>query len=293
VLECVANVSEGRDVIVLRELADRCGSSLVDLHADIDHHRSVFTLAGPGAHDASSAARDLAEAVAANVTIDGHDGVHPYLGALDVVPFVALEGTAAATDFAAATARGFGQWWAQTHLVPVFLYDDADSEGRDLPSVRRDAFRSRQPDFGPAAPHPTLGASAVGARKPLVAINLALVSDDVAIARRIARMIRERDGGLPGVRALGLMLALAGHAQVSMNLTDLDRTGIEAACVEVRRVARKEGTDVDAVELVGLVPRRDLDRCSEDFLRWAGIDATAAVEARIGHGPRRLPGDDS
>ena len=290
-LECVANVSEGRDVVVLRELAERCGPALVDVHADTDHHRSVFTLAGPGAHDAANAARDLAEAVAANVTIDGHDGVHPYVGALDVVPFVALEGTAAATEFAATTARAFGQWWAQTHLVPVFLYDDADSEHRDLPSVRRDAFRARPPDFGPDAPHPTLGASAVGARKPLVAVNLTLVSDDVAIARRIAREVRDRDGGLPGVRALGLMLASAGRPQVSMNLADLDRTGIEAACIEVRRLARKEGTDVGSVELVGLVPRRDLDRCSEDFLRWARIDATAAVEARIGHGPRRLPGD--
>ena len=278
---------------MLRELAGRCGPALVDVHTDTDHHRSVFTLAGPGPHDAADAARELADAVAASVSIDAHDGVHPFLGALDVVPFVALGGTSEARDLAVATAREFAQWWARTHLVPVFLYDDADGEHRDLPSVRRDAFRSRQPDFGPPAPHPTLGASAVGARKPLVAINLLLMSDDVAVARRIARKIRERDGGLPGVRALGLMLPSTARPQVSMNLVDLDRTGIEPACLEVRRLARSVGTDVDSVELVGLVPRRDLDRCSEDFLRWARIDATAAVEARIGHGPRRLPGEDS
>ena len=289
VLECVANVSEGRDLAVLREVISRCGESLVDVHTDADHHRSVFTLVGPGPHDSVLAARELADAVAEHVTIDAHDGVHPFLGALDVVPFVALGGTAAERELAAATAREFGQWWADAHRVPVFLYDDADPERRDLPSTRRQAFKSRRPDFGPDAPHPTLGASAVGARKPLVAINLLLVSDDLAIARRIARAVREADGGLPGVRALGLMLTSAGRPQVSMNLVDLERTGIETACLEVRELAHRERTDIASVELVGLVPRRALDRCSDEFLTWAGIDATAAIEARIGHGPRWLP----
>ncbi len=292
VLECVANVSEGRNVAALRALADRCGNSLVDVHADADHHRSVFTLAGPGAHDATAAARELADAVATNVSIDAHDGVHPFLGALDVVPFVALGGTAAERSFAAQAAREFAQWWAESHGVPVFLYDDADPAGRDLPSTRRHAFGSRPPDFGPDTPHPTLGASAVGARKPLVAINLLLATDDVAVARRIAREIREHDGGRPGVRALGLMLASVGHPQVSMNLVDLDRTGIEAACLEVRELCRRQRTDVASVELVGLVPRRDLDLCSDEFLAWAGLDATAAIEARIGRGPRWRPGDN-
>jgi glutamate formiminotransferase len=289
VLECVANVSEGRDFAGLRTLAGSCGDSLVDVHADPDHHRSVFTLAGPGAHAATAAARDLAGAVAANVSIDGHDGVHPFLGALDVVPFVALGGTLAERNLAAEAAREFGQWWAETSGVPVFLYDDADAKGHDLPSTRRHAFGSRPPDFGPAQPHPTLGATAVGARKPLVAINLLLATDDVAVARRIARGVREQDGGLPGVRALGLMLASVGHPQVSMNLVDLDRTGIEEACLEVRERCRRERTDVESVELVGLVPGRDLDRCSDEFLRWAGLDASAAIEVRIGHGPRWMP----
>jgi glutamate formiminotransferase len=103
--------------------------------------------------------------------------------------------------------------------------------------------------------------------------------------------MRERDGGLPGVRALGLMLATAGRAQVSMNLVDLGRTGIEKACLEVRELARRELTDVASVEVVGLVPREDLDRCSDEFLAWAGIDDSTAIEARIGHAPRRLPGN--
>jgi len=289
VLECVANVSEGRDLVALRELAERCGPSLLDVHTDADHHRSVFTLAGPGADDAAPAARALADAVAHYVTIVAHDGVHPFLGALDVVPFVALTETPAARRGAAQTAREFAQWWAETHDVPVFLYDDADPERRDLPSTRRDAFRSRGPDFGPDAPHPRLGASAVGARKPLVAINLLLAAEDPAIARQIAREVRERDGGLPGVRALGWMMDSIGRPQVSMNLVDLDRTGVEAACLQVRDLAHRQGTDVVSVELVGLVPQRDLDRCSDEFVRWARIDPGAAIEARVGHGPRRLP----
>jgi glutamate formiminotransferase / 5-formyltetrahydrofolate cyclo-ligase len=291
-LECVVNVSEGRDIEALRRVADACGESLVDVHTDADHNRSVFTLAGPGPHDAAGAVRDLAGAVAANISIIEHEGVHPRIGALDVVPFVALGGTKAEAAQAGTRAREFGQWWAETFAVPVFFYDDADPGGRDLPHIRRHGFKNRKPDFGPDAPHPVLGATAVGARKPLVAINVLLVTRDVAVARRIAREIREQDGGLPGVRALGLMLESQGRPQVSMNLVDLDRTGIEDACLDVRELARRERTDVASVEVVGLVPRRDLDRCSDEFLTWANIDGTASIEARIGRGPRQLPGDE-
>jgi len=175
----------------------------------------------------------------------------------------------------------------------VFLYDNADPSGRDLPRTRREAFTTRPPDFGPAAAHPTLGATAVGARRPLVAINVWLETDDVAIARRIAGAVRERDGGLPGVRALGLALESRGRVQVSMNLVDLGRTGIEPAVVEVRDQARRESTDVMSVELVGLVPRRELERCSAPFREWARIEDDAAVEARIGRAPRALPDDPS
>jgi glutamate formiminotransferase len=286
VIESVVNISEGRDLAALRAVADRCGASLIDVHIDADHNRSVYTLAGPGSHDACTAIRDLADAVATHISIAGHDGVHPYLGALDVAPFVALGATLAEQAQAGEYARAFGEWWAETHSVPVFFYDDADASGRDLPHIRRHAFRTRAPDFGPDEPHPTLGATAVGARKPLIAINLLLVTRDVAVARRIAREVRESDGGLPAVRALGLMLASEGRPQVSMNLVDLDRTGIEDACLTVRELARREHTDVASVELVGLVPRYELDRCSDEFLAWADIDADTAIEARIGHGPR-------
>jgi glutamate formiminotransferase len=280
-LECVANVSEGRVLVALRALAERCGAALLDVHTDADHHRSVFTLAGPQQCDAVAAARSLAAAVAGHISIARHVGVHPRAGALDVVPFVSLDGTEGERAQAADAARNFGTWWAETYAVPVFLYDDADPGGRDLPEIRRGAFKTRRPDFGPAEPHPTLGATAVGARRPLVAINLVLVTRDVAVARRIAHDVRERNGGLPGVRALGFLLESEGRPQVSLNLVDLDRTGVEAACLAVRELARRAGTDVGAVELVGLVPRADLDRCSDEFLAWASIDRSAAIEARL------------
>jgi len=283
------NVSEGRDHEILRALADACGDSLVDLHADADHHRSVFTLAGPGARDAEVAARRLGAAVAAHLSIVDHEGVHPRFGALDVVPFVALGGTASEIQIATLAARGFARWWSEVHGVPVFLYDAADPSARDLPHARLHAFRSRAPDFGPPAPHPTLGATAVGARRPLAALNLLLVTPDIVVARQIARACRERDGGLPGVRALAFELASEGRAQVSLNIVDLGRTSVEDACLHVRELARAAGTDVAAVELVGLLPRADLDRCSDEFLAWSGLDADVAVEARIGRGPRWLP----
>ncbi len=292
-LETVVNVSEGRDFDALRWIGQAAIASLIDVHADGDHHRSVFTLAGPGPRDACDATRTLAAAVAERVSIVGHEGEHPRFGALDVVPFVAVGGTNAEREQAAEEARTFGEWWAREFAVPVFLYDDADPEKRDLPHARTHGFKSRQPDFGPAEPHPRLGTTAVGARRPLVAINCVLVSRDIADARRIARTMRERDGGMRGVRALGFYLPDRRRAQVSMNLTDIDHTGIQDACLAVRERAKEIGTDVADVELVGLVPRRELDRCSDDFLVWSGIDATSTIEARIGHGPRSWPGDET
>jgi len=276
---------------VLRTLADVCGPALLDVHADVDHHRSVFTLAGRGTRDAQMAARSLARTVARHVDVAGHRGVHPRFGAIDVVPFVSLSGTHAEDETTLEAALSFARWWAGAYGVPVFLYGDADPKKRDLPQARNTAFSSRPPDFGPPAPHERLGATAVGVRPPLAAVNCLLVTRDDTVARRIARSVREQTGGLPGVRALGFKLESVGRAQVSMNLVDLPRTGIERACRAVRVEARKEHTDVAAVELVGLVPRAELERCTDQFLAWSGLDATSTIEARLRGGPRWLPGD--
>jgi glutamate formiminotransferase / 5-formyltetrahydrofolate cyclo-ligase len=279
VLECVPNVSEGRDALVLDALAAACGASLLDVHTDPDHHRSVFTLAGPGARDAEQAVTRFACAVAERIDLSAHAGVHPRFGTLDVVPFVALDGTTPAE--AVDAARAFAAWVADELELPVFLYGDADSRHRSLPDIRRDAFTRRKPDLGPAEPHPQLGATAVGARPVLVAVNCWLDRDDVVLARQIARSVRERDGGLPGVRALGFRLGSEARSQVSMNLVDLAATGLQQACETVRSLAHEQQTDVARVELVGLMPAAELARCDHAFLAWSGVSSAQTIEARL------------
>jgi glutamate formiminotransferase len=206
-----------------------------------------------------------------------HVGVHPRLGAVDVVPFVALAGSVPGD--AVAAARTFAARLADELGVPTFLYDQADPDGRSLPDVRRDAFTRRAPDHGP--PVPTFGATAVGARPPLVAVNCVLVGTDLARARAIATAVRERDGGLPGVRALGLALTSRRRVQVSMNLVALERTGLEEACAAVVRAAQARGDDVAEVELVGLVPAAEVARSSAEFRSWVGLDAARTIEGRL------------
>lgn len=290
-LECVPNVSEGRRRDVVERIGAACADCLLDVHVDADHNRSVFTLVARGGEEIERCAADLAQAVVRHADVSWHDGVHPRTGALDVVPFVTLAASTDERELAVHTAHDFARWLAGTFDVPAFLYGDADSEGRSLPSLRRDAFVRRPPDFGPAEPHPKLGATAVGARPVLVAVNCELDTGDPELARRVAHAVRERGGGLPGVRALGFELASRRRAQVSMNLTDLDATGIERACTEARGLARDAGSDVARVELVGLLPRAELDRCSDEFRRWAGLTDRQTIEARFAsHALGRKPG---
>jgi glutamate formiminotransferase / 5-formyltetrahydrofolate cyclo-ligase len=282
VLECVANISEGRRPDVVAAVAGACAAALLDVHTDGDHNRSVLTLAGRAAA-VTEAARALARAAVERIDVSGHAGVHPRFGAVDVVPFVPLDG---GLESAGDLARAWGESVAAELGLPVFLYGSADPGRRSLPSVRREAFRERGPDFGPGQPHPTAGAVAVGARPVLVAVNCELAAgaggldEDLAVARAVARSVRERDGGLPGVRALAFPLPSKGRAQVSMNLTDLAATGVEAACGAVRRLAAERGGEVAAVELVGLLPAAELERCSDNFRAWSGLSPDRTIEAR-------------
>ena len=278
-LEAVVNVSEGRRADVLDGLRRACGPALLDVHTDADHDRSVFTLVGATPAETELAVRRLADAVAA-APFDRteSDGVHPKLGVLDVVPFVAVGGD---STLAVDAARAFGAWLASEHAVPVFFYDGADPGARSLPDVRRDAFTARPPDVGPPRPHPRLGATAVGARPPMIAVNCELDTDDLDLARDIARRVRARDGGLAGVRALGFPLATRGRVQVSMNLVDLEATGLEAACIRVRDLAASTGRAVIRVEIVGLVPASELAETSAGFSAWSGVTAERTIEAAM------------
>jgi len=279
--ECVINISEGADDGVLERLRAAAGAVCVDVHTDADHHRSVFTLADRDLETVVHAARVLTRAATEYLDLSDHVGVHPRFGAIDVVPFVTLSPEPTARNAAVDAARTFARWAADELEIPTFLYGDADALGRSLPEVRRDAFTARTPDFGPHEPHPRFGAIAVGARPPMIAVNVELASDDLALARRIASAIRERDGGLAGVRALGFPLPSQGTVQVSMNLVDLDATGMEAACGAVAAAARQAGVRVERIELVGLVPRREVERWSEWFAGWTGFDDSSTVEARV------------
>ena len=256
--ECVVNVSEGRrpDVVGLVADAARSGAALLDVHADPDHNRSVLTLAGPADHLVRGVLA-LARCAVAHIDLRLHRGAHPRLGAVDVVPFVPLE--AAPMDVAADAARACARdLWEELH-VPSFLYGAASRGApQALPAVRAGAFRTLVPDVGGPGPHPTAGASVVGARPVLVAYNLRLGTPHVAVAKRIARRVRERDGGVAHLRALGLLLPTSGAVQVSMNLTSPLVTTMADAYDAVAAAAAGEGTGVTGGELVGLAPRAAL-----------------------------------
>ncbi len=278
VLECVANVSEGRDASAIDAMAEAAGPLLLDVHRDPDHNRSVFTIAG-NPHATLTAVRRLAMSVASALDLTTHDGVHPRLGALDVVPFVALGDTAPIT--ANAAARAFATWWGSAYRVPCFFYDEADEEHRSLPSLRRHAFVDRAADRGPALPHLRLGGTAVGARQPLVALNCVLDGGAVEDAQAIAHGARERDGGMPGVRALGFWLEGRGRPQVSMNLVDLDRTDVETACARVGELAAARGRAISEIELVGLLPSAELARCGPGVRAAAHLDDRRTIEGAL------------
>jgi glutamate formiminotransferase / 5-formyltetrahydrofolate cyclo-ligase len=262
-IECVANVSEGRDAVALARLAEAARPALLDVHADAHHHRSVFTLAG------AAAARPVAELAVELLDVRAHAGVHPRLGVVDVVPFVPL---ASETMASAVAARDdFARWAADQLGVPCFLYGPE----RTLPDIRRRAWQDLGPDVGPPAPHVTAGAMCVGARPVLVAYNLWLARADLALAKRVAALVRG-----PSVRALGL--PVGDHVQVSMNLVNPHEVGPATAFDLVAAHA-----DVARAELVGLVPASVL--ASVPVTRWTELDLSVeqTLEYRLGHPPRR------
>jgi glutamate formiminotransferase len=276
-IECVVNVSEGRDQDFLANLASAAGGVLLDLHRDPDHHRSVFTLAGE-ADDVTHAVRSLARASVAQLDLGTHQGAHPRRGVLDVVPFVPYTpGRLPSHDLEAVVPLrdAFAQWMSATLGVPTFLYGPLPGgENRTLPQVRRHAFAELAPDFGPRHPHPTAGATCVGARSVLVAYNVWVSS--VEVARSVAPLVRG-----PAVRALGL--AVGGGAQVSCNLVDPAHVGPEQAYDSVRSLVEQVGGTVEGAELVGLLPSAVLRVIPAS--RWAqlGLSAEKTVEARLGH----------
>ena len=294
-LECVPNVSEGRDATVVerivRAVEETPGVELLDWSADRDHNRAVLTYVGePEAVLAGTRALCL-EAFAA-IDMQQHEGAHPRLGAVDVIPFVPLRGVT--SEEAVVLARELGEWIGQQG-VPVYYYQEAATrpERQSLPDVRRGEYEGLAarlatpegaPDAGPAVFNARSGASIVGVRPPLIAFNVNLRTDELAIAIKIANAIRESSGGLPAVQAMGVMLENPGMppmAQVSMNLVDWERTGIAEVVREIRRMAREAGTQVDHCELIGLAPTGALLEVAADALGLRDFSPDQALELRL------------
>ncbi len=276
IVECVPNFSEGRDVTVVARIAEAIasipGAAVLDQTSDWDHNRSVITFAGAPEVAAEGAFRAIQRAVEL-IDMRRHGGVHPRIGAADVIPLVPVAGVT--LEFCAQLAARLGERVWRELRVPVYLYEAAARrpERVNLANIRRGGFRKlreevrenpeRQPDFGEAALHATAGACVIGARQFLIAFNINLTTGDVEIARRIARKIRASSGGLPAVKALGLFLESRGHAQVSTNLTDFAVTPLCAIVEAVREEARRSGVGISSTELVGLIPRKALETAGD------------------------------
>jgi glutamate formiminotransferase / 5-formyltetrahydrofolate cyclo-ligase len=291
-LECVPNVSEGRDASVIRRLADaveRGGARLIDVHSDVDHHRSVFTIIGSG-DDVERSVLGLARAAVELVDLTKHRGAHPRIGAIDVIPFVPLRG--ASMRDAVAAAHRLGLVFASEADVPVFFYGEA-APRRDrceLPVVRKGGFERLaerlcapgwRPDAGPAVPHTTAGATVVGARGPLIAFNAVLDAGDAAVANAISRAVRESSGGLPAVRAMGVLLASRGLAQVSMNLLDYHRTSPRIVSEHIEVEARRLGHSVREYELVGCAPAEAFASWPETLAPVANLKPTQLLDTAL------------
>lgn len=293
-VECVPNFSEGRDAAKVQAIAEAirsvAGVCVLRCEMDADHNRSVITFVGSLESVGEAAVRGVARAVEV-IDLNQHRGAHPRLGAVDVVPFVPLEGVTLA-DCVALARRVGQQIWEQLG-VPVYLYEAAAtrSERRNLENIRRGEFEGlrqeiaaseeRRPDFGEPRVHPTAGATVVGARKFLIAYNIVLNTADVQVAKKVARAVRASSGGLPFVKAMGVELKSRNLAQVSMNLTDFEQTPIHRVFQAVESEAARCGAAVVDSEIVGLIPRKALETAAAASLKIANFDSQLILENRL------------
>ena len=293
IIESIPNVSEGRrpDVIgeLVRVIEAVPGVRLLDHSSDASHNRSVFTLLGD-AVALKAATLALFEAALARIDLRSHQGEHPRLGAVDVVPFVPIEGATMAD--CVSLAQDVAATVADRFAVPVYLYEEAagDPARRNLEDIRRGEFEGLAakmaspgwtPDFGPSRPHDSAGASVIGARMPLIAYNINLNTDRLDVARKIAAAIRHSSGGLRYVKAMGIMLEDRRIAQVSMNLTNFQKTPIFRVFEMVKREAARYGVGILESEVVGLVPSAALLSAAEYYLQVEGFTAGQVLENRL------------
>jgi glutamate formiminotransferase / 5-formyltetrahydrofolate cyclo-ligase len=292
-IECIPNVSEGRRTAIVAEMADTiratAGVRLLDYSSDAAHNRSVFTFAGE-ADGVEQAVLALFERAVAAIDLRAHRGEHPRLGAVDVVPFVPIEGATMAD--CVALAKKVGAAVAARFSLPVYLYEEASANParKNLEDIRRGEFEGLAakmvsegwaPDFGPATPHPSAGAAVIGARMPLIAYNINLATDRLDVAKKIAAAIRHSSGGYRFVKAMGIALENRGIVQVSMNLTNFEKTPIFRVFETVKREAARYGVRVLESEIVGLVPSAALNATAEYYLQIAGFSPGQVLENKL------------
>jgi glutamate formiminotransferase len=294
IVECVPNFSEGRKTETVERLARAISSvstaCVLDSHIDPDHNRSVITFVAAPEMIVEAALRAVGLA-AELIDISQHTGVHPRLGATDVLPFVPISGVT--MEDCVALAHQAGERITRELSIPVFFYERAalKPDRVKLEDVRRGTLEllreqigvdpHRAPDLGPLRVHETAGAIAIGARPFLIAFNINLRTTDVSIARRIARAVRARSGGLPFVKALGFELSTRGVVQVSMNIVNYEVTGICEAYKAVRREAEQAGVEILSTEIVGLVPEKALDKSAEYFQKLENFSDDKIFEHRL------------
>lgn len=290
-LECALNFSEARreDVIAAIVAAAQNHVRVLDVSSDKDHNRTVLTFVGEP-QEAVEAAVDVTSKAMQLIDMNVHRGEHPRMGAVDVIPFVPL--AEASMDDAIAAARTVGRRLGEELGIPVYLYEEAATtpQRRNLADVRQGEFEglarkmadpAGRPDFGPHHPHPTAGATAVGARIYLVAYNVNLGTSDVTIAKSIARAVRAKTGGLQNVKALGIMLHERNLAQVTMNLVDPFRTPLYRVLELVRLEAARYGVPVVGTEIIGLVPLAVIVEAARYYLQLEGFRDDQVLEARL------------
>jgi len=291
-IECIPNVSEGRRADVIAAMADvlrSAGVHVLDVSSDPSHNRTVFTFAGTP-DGVERAVLALFERAVADIDLRTHRGEHPRMGAVDVVPFVPIEGIAMAQCIA--LAKQVGATIAERFHVPVYLYEEASTNPlrKNLEDIRRGEFEGLAakmaaaawaPDFGSAAPHPTAGASVIGARMALIAFNINLATDRLDVAKKIAAGIRHSSGGYRFVKAAGFRLEPRGIVQVSMNLTNYEKTPMFRVFETVKREAARYGVAVLESEIVGLVPSAALNAAAEFYLQIDGFQPDQVLENKL------------
>lgn len=294
IVECVPNFSEGRDPRVIDRIASAIdsvtGVGILHRTMDADHHRAVITFVGDREGVAEGALRAMGKA-AELIDLNRHSGVHPRIGAADVVPFVPVSNVT--LQDCALIAQDVGQEAYRRFGIPVYLYGAAAlrAERARLENVRRGQFEGlrselagptqRRPDFGGPGLHPTAGATAVGARKFLIAYNVNLATSDIRLCKHIARKIRSSSGGLPHVKAIGVDLKTRDQVQVSINLTDFEISSMQRVFQAVCREAERMGTRVSDSEIVGLVPRRALPPSFQSSLQLKDFRSDTVFENRL------------